>query len=865
MSGLSDRERAIRQRLKDDFPHYAAKCLKIRTKTGSVEPLIFNKAQTYIHQRLEEQKARTGKVRALILKGRQQGVSTYVGGRFYHRASHSRGVRVFILTHEDAATQNLFEMVDRYHEHCPVLVKPSTGAANAKELNFDLLDSGYKVGTAGTKGVGRSSTIQLFHASEAAFWPHAETHAAGILQAIPDVSGSEIIKESTANGVGNVFHQEWREAETGASDFEAIFVPWFWQEEYRSPVPPDFQRDEEEDQIAELYGLDDDQLVWRRRKIAELKDPILFKQEYPLCVAAGQRVGTSRGLLPIEAVRTGDRTSFGAVSATADNGLRDVVSVRTALGYEVVCTPDHRLLSEEGWFPASAVLGKRLVLARPALADRVKAVEWSPFPSVVSRMEITPDIARLLGYFAGDGCWHGGTLSIACEGRDEDVVADVRALLSGFIGVPTERRTGTKKGCIELRVGRRSFIEILNALGLVRAAAPHRIVGVPACIWESPASVVREFLRGLFESDGFCSRDGAKVSLFSKHRAFLHDVQHLLLAFGITCKVTSQDKTNGAGRRYTGNALVMRVSETLLFLSQIGFVSARKQRRLEGYANPQKGRRAAPVRLNDEVVSVTPAGAAYVHDLTIEEQHRFDVGGIVAHNCAAEAFQMSGHDSYIPPALVVKARKANIAESGPLVIGVDPAWMGKDRFSIALRQGRKVTKVESRQRLDTMAGAGWVKQVIDEKKPVRVFIDVGGPGPGVYDRLVEMGYGEIVRAVNFGSSPLEPQPVDETGKPKGGPRYRRDEMWMKSKEWLEDVGGADIPDLDSLQADACGPTYKYDSLSRVQLESKKDMRKRGVASPDEWDAVALTFAEPVPVEEKRPEPRHYGGEGSWMG
>lgn len=126
-----------------------------------------------------------------------------------------------------------------------------------------------------------------------------------------------------------------------------------------------------------------------------------------------------------------------------------------------------------------------------------------------------------------------------------------------------------------------------------------------------------------------------------------------------------------------------------------------------------------------------------------------------------------------------------------------------------------------------------------------MFIDVGGVGAGVYDRLVEMGYDNVVRAINFGSSPFEPQPLDDKGKPSGGPLNRRAEMWMKSKEWLEDVAGASIPDSDSLQADACGPGYKYDSHTRLVLESKEDMRRRDVPSPDEWDAVALTFAEPV--------------------
>jgi hypothetical protein len=64
-------------------------------------------------------------------------------------------------------------------------------------------------------------------------------------------------------------------------------------------------------------------------------------------------------------------------------------------------------------------------------------------------------------------------------------------------------------------------------------------------------------------------------------------------------------------------------------------------------------------------------------------------------------------------------------------------------------------------------------------------------------------------------------------------------MWMRSKEWLEEPAGVSVPDSDSLQADACGPGYKYDSLNQVILERKEDMRARGVGTPDEWDAVAL--------------------------
>jgi len=287
---LSNKEREIRQRLKDDFKHYSSKCLKIRTKAGKVLPFVMNEAQTYIHERIEDQRARTGKVRAIILKGRQQGASTYVEGRFYWRVTHAKGARAFILTHDESATNNLFELADRYHENCPPLVKPSTGAANAKELYFDKLDSGYKVGTAGNKAVGRGSTIQLFHGSEVAFWPNAQMHAAGILQAIPDEPNTESIMESTANGIGNYFHQQWQAAESGDSEYIAIFVPWFWQSEYSKTVPDDFKITQEEKDYMDAYGLNLGQIVWRRLKIAELKDPNLFKQEYPATAAEAFQV-----------------------------------------------------------------------------------------------------------------------------------------------------------------------------------------------------------------------------------------------------------------------------------------------------------------------------------------------------------------------------------------------------------------------------------------------------------------------------------------------------------------------------------------------------------------------------------------------
>jgi len=282
---MSCAELQARQRLKDDFEFYAKKCLKIRTKTEGMQPLILNEAQKYVHNIAQSQLERMGKVRIIVLKGRQQGMSTYIEGRFYWKVTHQKGKRAYILTHEADATSNLFDMVDRYHANNDPETRPSTGADSGKELHFDKLDSGYKVGTAGSKETGRSNTIQYFHGSEVAFWPNAKSHAKGVMQAVP-LEDSEVFLESTSDGIGNFFYSMWRDAVNGKSEYEAVFGPWFWQDEYTLKAPEDFKCDDDELEYQELvnnyYGqsLTHGQMMYRRFKISELGDEG-FKREYP--------------------------------------------------------------------------------------------------------------------------------------------------------------------------------------------------------------------------------------------------------------------------------------------------------------------------------------------------------------------------------------------------------------------------------------------------------------------------------------------------------------------------------------------------------------------------------------------------------
>lgn len=291
------RKRYLRTIREAPFPRFAKKFLKIRLKKGLISPFELNKAQLYAHLKIETQRKLTGKVRAVIIKGRQQGFSTYIGGRYYKITTERIGYSTYILSHESKTTGKLFEMVQRFHENCDPLIKPTKDSDNKKlGMKFSALDASYELGTAKNPESGRGFTAQLFHGSEVAFWPYADQILAGVLQAVPDEPGTEVLLESTANGVGGAFYDFVMDAYNGIGEFILIFSPWYWEDGYRQTPGADFVRTPEEIALASLvanhpdgkefcHKLTDAQLAWRRKKVRELKSADLFKQEYPSYVA----------------------------------------------------------------------------------------------------------------------------------------------------------------------------------------------------------------------------------------------------------------------------------------------------------------------------------------------------------------------------------------------------------------------------------------------------------------------------------------------------------------------------------------------------------------------------------------------------
>ena len=220
-------------------------------------------------------------------------------------------------------------------------------------------------------------------------------------------------------------------------------------------------------------------------------------------------------------------------------------------------------------------------------------------------------------------------------------------------------------------------------------------------------------------------------------------------------------------------------------------------------------------------------------------------------------FPSQGDDQFISPHLVDEAmrRPRYKDETAPIVIGVDPARSGADSTVIAVRQGRDIVAIKRYRGDDTMTVVGHVIEAIDEYKPTLVVLDEGGLGYGILDRLHEQRYKQV-RGVNFGWKAKNPIMYGN----------KRAELWGSMRDWLR---SAALPSDRALKSDLTGPKTKPDSSGTLFLESKKDMKSRGLASPDAADAIAVTFAFPVAHREynakARTTPSYGAVTASWLG
>lgn len=220
-------------------------------------------------------------------------------------------------------------------------------------------------------------------------------------------------------------------------------------------------------------------------------------------------------------------------------------------------------------------------------------------------------------------------------------------------------------------------------------------------------------------------------------------------------------------------------------------------------------------------------------------------------------FPRAGSSQFIPGDVVSAARKykAEAFAGLPKVLSVDVARFGDDQTVIGTRQGRKAIILGKYRGKDTVWVAEKTIEFIKSEKPDAAIVDADGLGAGVVDQIKYRGFGQRLFEFHGGAAAND------------GSAYfnRRAEVWGMAKDWLQ--AGAEIPDDPELETDLTSPEYGFSSKQQVQLERKEDMKKRGLASPDCGDMLAMTFAVTILPKPKEPPPIVYSNEmqQSWMG
>ncbi len=203
--------------------------------------------------------------RNIVLKARQMGLTTWVAARFFLKTITQPGTLTLEVAHTQEAAEEIFRIVHRFVDWLPDGLREGplkTARANVRQIVFPEMDSQYRVVSAADRNAGRGLTVQNLHCSELARWPGdaAETLAGLRAAMAPD---AEMVLESTPQGVGGCFHEEWLKAdETG---MVRHFFPWWMEQRYRAKAVDEASLTDEERGLMAQHGLNLKQIAYRRQ------------------------------------------------------------------------------------------------------------------------------------------------------------------------------------------------------------------------------------------------------------------------------------------------------------------------------------------------------------------------------------------------------------------------------------------------------------------------------------------------------------------------------------------------------------------------------------------------------------------------
>jgi hypothetical protein len=244
--------------------------LLVRTREGRPAHLRANAAQRAFERRRGQ--------RNIVLKARQMGMTTWAAARFFLKTITRPGTLTLQVAHSQESAEEIFRIIHRFLDWLPEQLREGplrTSRANVRQIVFPEIDAQYRVVSAGDRNAGRGLTVQNLHCSELARWPGNPGDILAGLQAAL-TPGAELILESTPDGVGGCFHEEWQKAaETGTVRH---FFPWWMEPRYRAEAVEEASLTGEERDLIARHRLDLKQIGYRRRIRANFRG--LARQEY---------------------------------------------------------------------------------------------------------------------------------------------------------------------------------------------------------------------------------------------------------------------------------------------------------------------------------------------------------------------------------------------------------------------------------------------------------------------------------------------------------------------------------------------------------------------------------------------------------
>lgn len=282
--------------------------LSVVNKAGLLVPFTLNREQDLLVDEFERQYDLGIPIRFIVLKARQMGISTVIEAIIFCMMFLFERTRGLVMAHEIDSAQHLLGMTQTYWDTYPFKRLYTAKYQSRNELAWVETNSSMKIATANNTKAGRSRTIRALHASEAAFYDDPKPLMTGLRQSIPNLPGTLIAVESTANGIGNWFYDTWMAAEAGDVDYVPLFFPWHNFPDYcASAVGLPYHNlgtlDGEERALRGI-GLSDDRLAWRRWAVRNLCDNDIqtFHQEYPTSPEEAF-VATGTNVFPVAKLR----------------------------------------------------------------------------------------------------------------------------------------------------------------------------------------------------------------------------------------------------------------------------------------------------------------------------------------------------------------------------------------------------------------------------------------------------------------------------------------------------------------------------------------------------------------------------------